>query len=120
MKLQLEFPPSQRIIDTYSFVLGTRIASKLTLQGSFLSPIDAYNYGLVDQLCDTNDVVSCAENKMKEMLTGDFKVYKFAKQKLRSNLIAKLNYDPDNEITQLWWDPTIRNRIKKLVLKLKK
>ena len=116
-------PPTQRIIDTYSFVLGTGIASKLTLQGSLLSPEEAYKYGLIDKLCDTNNVLICAEKKMKEMLLGDYKVYRFAKKKLRSELINKLNYNTKkeiNEINKLWWDPIIRKRIKKLVNKLKK
>ena len=63
------------------------------------------------------------EKAMKEMLLGDYKVYRFAKKKLRSELINKLNYNTKkeiNEINKLWWDPIIRKRIKKLVNKLKK
>ena len=116
-------PPSQRMIDSYSFVLGDAISSKLTLQGSLLSPIEALKFGLVDQLSEKDLVITNAEKKMDEMLKGDFNVYKFAKKKLRSNLLSKLNYNDENELTEIlriWWEPSSRNRIKNLITKLKK
>jgi 3,2-trans-enoyl-CoA isomerase len=109
---------SQNLIETYAFWIGHGLASRYVLEGKLLSGKEALSVGLVDELVPLDHVLPRAEEKMKQYLMTDPEILLNTKNKLRKNLLGKLDVDAENSLREaviLWWKPAIREKMKAYV-----
>ena len=70
--------------------------------------------GLVDELVPLENVLKRSEKQMKIYLKADQEILVNTKQKLRKELLEKLDPKPKNalkEAAELWWKPEIREKM---------
>ena len=84
------------IFELYSFWIGKRNAYHFLLTGNQVSPLEAKQVGLVDDLVSQDDVLSIAELKMQEYLSFDYATWCGMKQNFRLKLIQTMEEDLTN------------------------
>ncbi len=99
---------SQNLTEAYAFWMGEGLASRYILEGKLLSGKEAVAAGLVDELVPLDQVLERAEAKMKHYMKANEQIWVNTKQKLRKQLLNKLDTNPKDslkEATILWWKP---------------
>jgi enoyl-CoA hydratase/carnithine racemase len=107
----------------YSMWIGRRNAYQYLLEGKLLLPEEAYQTGLIDVLCEQEEVLAEAEKKMHVYLSMDSLTFRKTKLGLRRGILRSFREDFDDsfgETIRHWWTPGARGRIKALVESLKK
>lgn len=109
------------IYELYAQVLGARLAYQYLLEGRLMSPEQALQVGLVDDVVPLEEVVAQATVKMQQYLAFNQIAWQETKRNLRQELVAALQ-DRDSLVTTLeqWWAPTTRATLQGLVSRLKK
>ncbi|AXT55501.1 enoyl-CoA hydratase/isomerase family protein [Aquimarina sp. AD1] len=114
---------SNNLIRGYSYWLGEGKANECILGGKLLSVDEALDTGLVNEVCDLEEVLPKAEAKMKQYLQADEEIFKNTKYKLRRDWLESMEEDPKVDLEQaisLWWKPEIRAKMKAFVESLQK
>lgn len=109
---------SQNLVETYAFWIGEGLASRYIMEGKLLNGKEALSTGLVDELVPLEQVLPTAEAKMKQYLQADQEILLNTKNKLRKNLLAKLDLNAKNSLKEaatLWWKPEIRTKMEAYV-----
>ncbi len=109
---------SQNLTEVYAFWMGEGPASRYILEGKLLSGKEAVAAGLVDELVPLENVLERAEKRMQLYLRADQEILMNTKEKLRKNLLDKLDLNAENslkEASELWWKPEIRAKMKAYV-----
>ena len=109
---------SQNLIETYAFWIGQGLASRYIMEGKLLNGKEALSAGLVDELVPLEQVLPKAETRMQQYLQADQEILFNTKNKLRKNLLAKLDLDAKNSLKEaatLWWKPEIRAKMEAYV-----
>ncbi len=112
---------SQNLIETYAFWIGHGLASRYVLEGKLLTGTEALSAGLIDELVPLAQVLPRAEAKMQKYLEADQEILLNTKNKLRKNLLDKLDVDAENSLKEaviLWWKPQIRKKMQVFVQQL--
>ena len=78
------------IFELYSFWIGRRRAYQNFLEGKLMTPQEAENYGLIDQVVPMEIVLSTAENKLQQLLMADQTTLVGVKNNIRLPLIANM------------------------------
>ncbi|MCH2021447.1 MAG: enoyl-CoA hydratase/isomerase family protein [Saprospiraceae bacterium] len=92
--------PRQSIMQLYSFLIGKRKAYQFLLEGYLMSPKEALEFGLVDQLTELNETLSIAEAKIQQYLSFPTKAFMQTKKALKKELLTqmKLNFEENLDI----------------------
>ena len=109
---------SQNLVETYAFWIGQGLASRYIMEGKLLNGKEALSAGLVDELVPLEQVLPKAEARMQQYLQADQEILLNTKNKLRKNLLAKLDIDAKNSLKEaatLWWKPEIRAKMEAYV-----
>ena len=109
---------SQNLVETYAFWIGQGLASRYIMEGKLLNGKEALSAGLVDELVPLEQVLPKAETRMQQYLQADQEILFNTKNKLRKNLLAKLDLDAKNSLKEaatLWWKPEIRAKMQAYV-----
>lgn len=109
---------SQNLVEAYAFWLGTSLANRYILAGKLLSPQEALNDHLVDEICHESEVLDRAEKKMRSFLKADPEIFKNSKAKLRKNWLSNISKKSEEELQEaldIWWKPEVRTKIKMLI-----
>ena len=109
---------SQNLVETYAFWIGQGLASRYIMEGKLLNGKEALSAGLVDELVPLEQVLPKAEARMQQYLQADQEILLNTKNKLRKNLLAKLDLDAKNSLKEaatLWWKPEIRAKMEAYV-----
>jgi 3,2-trans-enoyl-CoA isomerase len=109
---------SQNLIETYAYWIGDGLASKYVMEGKLLNGKEALSAGLVDELVPLEQVLPKAEAKMQHYLQADQEILVNTKNKLRKNLLSKLDLNAKNSLKEaatLWWKPEIRAKMEAYV-----
>ena len=104
------------------FQMGRAKATKMFLNGLLLSPEDAKEFGLVDEICPVEEVLARAEAKLDEWLTLPREPWLRAKAALRKPLIEAMEMEfleAFGETIHGWWSTESRTMFGKMVEKLK-
>lgn len=109
---------SQNLVETYAFWIGQGLASRYIMEGKLLNGKEALSAGLVDELVPLEQVLPKAEAKMQQYLQADQEILLNTKNKLRKNLLSKLDLNAENSLKEaatLWWKPEIRTKMEAYV-----
>ena len=109
---------SQNLVETYAFWIGQGLASRYIMEGKLLNGKEALSSGLVDELVPLEQVLPKAEAKMQQYLQADQEILLNTKNKLRKNLLSKLDLNAENSLKEaatLWWKPEIRTKMEAYV-----
>ena len=106
---------SQKLIDGYSYWLGKGQANEYVLEGKLLTPAEALESGLGNEVCALEEVMEKAENKMKHYLKADPDIFLNTKAKLRKSFINENGEHELQEALSVWWKPEVRVRMKGLI-----
>ncbi|WP_299439357.1 enoyl-CoA hydratase/isomerase family protein [uncultured Aquimarina sp.] len=114
---------SNNLIRGYSYWLGEGKANECILGGKLLNVEEALTSGLVNEVCDLEEVLPKAEAKMQQYLQADEDIFKNTKYKLRKDWLESMEENPKIDLEQaisLWWKPEIRAKMKAFVESLQK
>lgn len=114
---------SNNLIRGYSYWLGEGKANECILGGKLLNVEEALASGLVNEVCDLDEVLPKAEAKMRQYLQADEDIFKNTKYKLRKDWLEGMEENPKIDLEQaisLWWKPEIRAKMKAFVESLQK
>jgi enoyl-CoA hydratase/carnithine racemase len=109
------------IFDIYSNCIGNKNAYQFLLEGRLLNPDEALHFQLVDELCDSEQLMDRTMVKMKQYLRLGPETFSITKRNLRQGIIRKLENGFENNFKSTiehWWSPEARNLLGKLVEKL--
>ncbi len=85
--------PRQSILHLYASLIGKRKAYQYLLEGHLMSPSEAFDVGLVDELSEMEDTLKRAEAKMQQYLSLPGKAFRQTKRALREELIAQMRHN---------------------------
>ncbi len=114
---------SQNLVDAYAFWLGAGLAHQYILDGKLLTPTEALQGGLLNEISPVQEVLPRAEKKMQRYLRANKKIFSNTKRKLRKRWLEGLTEDASEDLQEsmeVWWDPEVRMRMKAFVDQLKK
>lgn len=106
---------SQNLITAYNFWLGTRQAYQNIMAGKLLSVDEAFQQGLIDEICPLEALKGQAEKKMQKYLRADQIILANTKQKLRKPWVDSLHQFSEVDMQQtleVWWNPKVREMMK--------
>lgn len=113
---------SENIAYAYGFWLGKRQAYHALLAGKLFPVQEAHEVGLVDEVCEAEELMERAEQKMKQWLRANDDILLGTKKALRAEFYEKIDLDVRQAIhanMDTWWKPEIRARMKTFVDGLK-
>ena len=112
----------ERILNLYSFWIGKRKAYQNLMEGKLMSPQEAFEIGLIDELCEDEELLSRAKLQIEKYLQLPRKTWRMSKLNLRKSLIASMSVDFETSYgaaMEQFWSPENRKAMGKLVEKLK-
>ena len=110
------------ICDTYAFWIGRRKAYQYLLEGKLLSADEALRDGLVDEVCEPENVMEAAERKIRAYMKFNAATWSQSKLNLRGELISRLNADKTAGLELMlkqWWAPETRQTLAAIIHNLK-
>ena len=112
----------ERILHLYGFWIGTHRAYQLLMEGTLLSPSEALNIGLVDEVCPGEELIARATAQLQKYLALPQQTWRMSKVKLRESLLRSMNVDFEStygDAMEQFWTAENRAVMGKLVEKLK-
>jgi enoyl-CoA hydratase/carnithine racemase len=112
----------ERILELYSFWIGKRKAYQNLMEGKLISPQEAFEIGLIDELCEEDELLSRAKLQIEKYLHLPKKTWRMSKMNLRKSLITSMSVDFETSYgaaMEQFWSPENRTAMGKLVEKLK-
>lgn len=110
------------IFHLYAFWLGQRKAYQYLLEGKLMNTEEAFQIGLVDEICPAEDLMETARRKLSQYLKMNQVTWRQSKVNLRKELISKINNDHTealNTMLKQWWAPETRAILELAIQKLK-
>jgi Delta3-Delta2-enoyl-CoA isomerase len=111
------------IFQLYSFWLGQAKAYRFLLEGKLLSPQEALEHQLVDEIVDGGGLVSAAGRQMRKYLQLDQTTWQQSKMNLRKELLFKMNTNQTESLDMIlkqWWSPGTRSILHTIIQNLQK
>jgi 3,2-trans-enoyl-CoA isomerase len=112
----------ETICDNYAFWIGKRKAYQYLLEGKLLSVDEALRDGLIDEICEPENVLEAAERKVRAYMKFNAATWSQSKLNLRGELITRLNADKGASLDVMlkqWWSPETRQRLAAIIHSLK-
>ncbi|MEN0055784.1 MAG: enoyl-CoA hydratase/isomerase family protein [Mucilaginibacter sp.] len=110
------------IFHLYSFWLGQHKAYQYLMEGKLLKVNEAFDAGLIDEICPAESLLTIAERKIRTYMQLNPTTWSQSKLNLRNELISKLNTDQEgvlNRMLDQWWAPDVRKGLQMLIQNLK-
>ena len=107
----------------FQSLLGERIAEKMTLKGQLIDPENAKIRGLIDDVVESDKLLSYTINVLNDWLKLPFQKQIKSKLSLRREIIdlMKKSREKDNqEVIDSWFSSECREKKKKIINKLSK
>jgi len=112
----------ETICENYAFWIGKRKAYQYLLEGKLLSVDEALRDGLIDEICEPENVMAAAEKKIHAYTKFNPVTWSQSKLNLRNELISKLNADQTAGLEAMikqWWAPETRQTLHYIIENLK-
>jgi Delta3-Delta2-enoyl-CoA isomerase len=122
-EVQVGIPLPPVILGGLQRLVGPRRAEYLGVSGSLMSPQDALEAGLVDELAPVDDVVSRAQSWCTRILALPPEAMGLTRRQARADLVRLFESDMGTELKDVianWWTPGTQTTLRGLVEKLKK
>ncbi len=113
---------SQNLVEAYAFWLGKGPAYRYILEGRLLSPAEALQSGLVNEICPIEKVKEEATNMMEKYRKANPKIFSNTKKKLRQSWLSNISDNAAEDLKEsmeIWWDPEVRLSMEAFVSQLK-
>jgi enoyl-CoA hydratase/carnithine racemase len=113
----------ERILHLYGFWVGTRNAYQFLMEGRLLTPEEARNAGLIDEITEADELLNRAEIQLHKYLKLPQQTWRMSKINLRQGLLEKMQVDFEvsyGKAMEQFWSPENRAAMGKLVEKFKK
>jgi len=110
------------IFHLYSFWLGQRKAYQCLMEGKLLSVDEAFEAGLIDEVCNAESVISTAERQIRKYMQLNAVAWSQSKLNLRKHLIAAATADQTEILEPMlkqWWAPETRKALEMIIQNLK-
>ncbi len=110
------------IFNLYSFWLGGRNAYQYLMEGKLLSVEEAFQAGLIDEICNAESVISTAERQIRKYMQFNSVTWSQSKLNMRKELIATASADQSETLKQMheqWWAPETRQTLQMIIQNLK-
>lgn len=108
----------EAIFHLYSFWIGQANAYRNLMEGRLLNPVEAHQMGLVDELVESDRLMSTADKRIKKYAQLEFVTWRKSKLNLRRGLIERFNQDHTEDIEKIltqWWAPSTRAILKAII-----
>ena len=108
----------ESIFQLYSFWLGTARAYHFLLEGRLLTPQEALEAGLVDEVVDIKRIRSAAERQLRKYTQYERNTWRRSKRNMRQALVAAFDANQDETIEAVlkqWWSPATRSIVKTII-----
>jgi len=109
------------VFDLYSFWLGQRKAYQYLMEGKLLKVDEAFDVGLIDEVCTAENLLPIAEAKARAYMALNRTTWSQSKLNLRKTLINKLNTDQSDMLDAMlkqWWTPATRKGLEMMIQQL--
>jgi 3,2-trans-enoyl-CoA isomerase len=102
--------------------VGPRQAERLAVTGALISPQEALNIGLVDELATAKRVVSRAMDWCQAVLSAPAEAMEVTRRNARADLVGLFdNVEPELEaVADAWWRPQTQQALRAMVERLGK
>lgn len=110
------------IFHLYAFWLGTAKASQYLLEGKLMTPQEALEAGLVDEVVSPNTLRTAAERQMKKYIQFNAETWQRSKLNIRKELLIKVAADQTETVEAVlkqWWSPQTRSILKTIIQNLR-
>lgn len=110
------------VFSLYAFWLGEKKAYQSLLEGKLFSVDEALQYGLVDEICASENLLSTAEKKIRAYMKLNPVTWGESKLNLRKELLHKISADNTeilNHMLKQWWAPETRQGLQMMIQNLK-
>jgi len=111
----------ESVFKVYSFWLGQRKAYQYLMEGKLMSPVEALDAGLVDEITAAENVLLLAESKARAYMALNRITWSQSKMNLREDLISKLSADQSETLETMlkqWWAPATRKGLEMMIQQL--
>ncbi|WP_185218570.1 enoyl-CoA hydratase/isomerase family protein [Sphingobacterium mizutaii] len=111
------------IFELYAFWIGSGNAARFLLEGKLLTPQEALNAGLVDEVVDFDRIQTTAARKAKQYLQFEPNAWRASKLNIRKHLLQQVKETKGAAIEQVlerWWAPSTRAILKAIIDNLTK
>ena len=121
-EVQVGLPVPRNLIAALEYVVGNRQAALLSSSGALIRPDKALEIGLVDELADPGEVVTCALGWLKEMLALPPIAMNKTRLAAKSALLERAaeNTAYARVATDYWFSDETQTTMKQLVASLSK
>jgi Delta3-Delta2-enoyl-CoA isomerase len=122
-EVQVGIPLPAVILAALRRQVGPRQAERLASSGLLMSPAQALDIGLVDELVPTERVVERSVEWCKSLLALPPEAMTATRHEARADLIAIFRHDLDAELKKVaasWWHPETQATLRAVVDRLKK
>lgn len=95
-------------------LVGARVAEHLAVTGTLLSPQRALQFGLVDELCESDLLVGRAVAWCQHVVALPEEATSFTRAKARADLFALFEHDleaEENIFTESWFSPSTQKHV---------
>lgn len=108
----------ESIFHLYSFWLGQAKAYQYLLEGKLLSPEQARDAGLVDEVVPQRSIRTAASRQVKTYTQYERNAWRHSKRNLRRTLVEQFTTDQQQTIDAIlkqWWSPSTRSILKTII-----
>lgn len=106
------------IFDLYSFWIGEAQAYRFLLEGKLLSPQEALQVGLVDEVVALDKIQRSAVRHIKKYTQLEKNAWQRTKLNLRKRVLQSMQGDKEETIKEMltqWWKPSTRAVLKTII-----
>lgn len=109
------------IFENYAFWIGRRKAYQYLMEGKLLSVDQAFNDGLIDEICEPDEVLKAAENKALTLMKFGRSAWRMSKQNLREGVLPvnSMSADAVDLMMKQWWSAETRQTLQAVIQNLK-
>jgi len=111
------------IFNLYAFWLGKPLAYQFLLEGKLMTPDEALQYKLVNEVVNSSSILTLAERQIRKYLQFDWTTWQQSKLNMRHELIQQLSKDQSETLDIMlkqWWSPSSRAIMKTIINNLQK
>jgi Delta3-Delta2-enoyl-CoA isomerase len=122
-EVQVGIPLPPVIMAGLRRLVGPRSAEHLAVSGALISPQEAHEVGLVDELAPLDQVVDQAMHRCQRLLALPAEPMTLTRREARADLVALFGTGLERELKTViegWWHPTTQNTLRALVERLGK
>jgi len=122
-EVQVGIPLPPIIVSGLRRLVGSRVAEWLAVSGVLISPAEALQIGLVDEVAPPDQVIDRALTWCKGRLALPPEAMSLTRREARADLTAIFERDVEAElqkVTATWWHPETQNTLHALVAKMGK